>query len=46
MEGQQRVGPLTAVPQVFKQLGQDPAKIILSAGLVPSVLDDADNAIS
>lgn len=46
MENIQRVGPLTAIPSVLIQFDQDPAKVIASTGLRPSVLDDAENAIS
>ncbi|MGA3317291.1 MAG: AraC family transcriptional regulator ligand-binding domain-containing protein [Candidatus Korobacteraceae bacterium] len=46
MESSQRVGPLTAIPSVLIHFDQDPAKVIASTGLGPSVLDDAENAIS
>jgi AraC-like DNA-binding protein len=46
MESYQRVGPLTAIPSILRQFDQDPAKVIASTGVRPSVLDDAENAIS
>ena len=46
MDGQQRVGVLVEVPQVLRELGKDPARIIARAGLDPDILRDPENSIS
>src|SRR5436305_628907 len=41
----QRVGGLTTLPALMRQLGADPAAVLASAGLEPDALDDADGRI-
>ncbi|MGY2906221.1 AraC family transcriptional regulator [Bradyrhizobium sp. URHC0002] len=46
MEGQQRVGVLVEVPQVLRELGKDPARVVARAGVNPDLLRDPDNSLS
>ena len=42
----QRVGALTVVPALLRQLGTDSAEVLAAAGLDGSALEDPDNTIS
>ena len=44
-EGTVRVSPVTAVPDVLRDLGADPAEIFARAGVAPGLLDDPENVI-
>jgi hypothetical protein len=46
MEGQQRIGALVELPQVLRELGEDPATVIVGAGVYPDSLRNPENAIS
>jgi len=46
MEGQQRIGALVELPQVLRELGEDPATVISGAGLNPDLLRNPENSIS
>ncbi len=46
MEGQQRVGPLAEVPQVLRDLGNDPTKVMADAGIDAGILRNPDNMLS
>ena len=46
MEGQHRVGIVIEVPQVLRDLGADPAKVLPAAGIDAVVLRNPENAIS
>lgn len=46
MEGQHRVGALTELPQVLRDLGRDAGDVIASAGIDASVLRNPENTIS
>ena len=46
MDGQQRVGVLVEVPQVLRELGREPARVIARAGIDPDILRDPENSIS
>lgn len=41
----QRVGAFATVPQLIRQLGGDPASILISTGLDPAALSDPDNRV-
>ncbi len=45
MDGALRAGPLVAVPEVLRELGQDPAAVLTEAGLAPGFLDDPENNV-
>lgn len=45
-EASQRVGWLTEVPGLLRELGADPAAVVASAGLDPDALDTSDNWIA
>jgi AraC-like DNA-binding protein len=42
----QRVGALTVVPALLRQLGADPAAVLAAAGLDPAALDFVENTIA
>ncbi len=42
----QRVGALTVVPALLRQLGADPAAVLAAAGVDPAALDFAENTIA
>ncbi len=42
---EQRVSALAVVPDLLRELGEDPAEVIASAGLPAGVLDDDENRI-
>jgi AraC-like DNA-binding protein len=42
---EQRVGALTAIPELIRQLGGDPEAILASAGLVPGAYDDPEGHV-
>jgi AraC-like DNA-binding protein len=46
MESCQRIGPIAEVPQVLATFGAEPARVITSAGIDPSLLHDPENALS
>jgi AraC-like DNA-binding protein len=46
MEGQQRVGVLVELPQVLRELGQDPTQLIASVGIDPDKLSDPENSLT
>lgn len=46
MEGQQRIGVLVELPQVLRDMGQDPATVIVGAGINPEVLRSPENSLS
>ena len=46
MEGQHRVGVVTELPQVLRELGAEPAEVLLAANVDPAVLRNPDNSIS
>ena len=41
-----RIGPICAVPDVLRSLGQDPSVVLGEIGIDPSLFDDPDNLIS
>jgi AraC-like DNA-binding protein len=41
-----RIGPIRAVPDILRSLGQDPAVVLGEIGIDPSLFDDPDNLIS
>ncbi len=45
-EGGLRIGPLVAVPQVLRELGVDPTKVIGEVGLDLNLFDNPENTIS
>jgi hypothetical protein len=46
MEGQQRIGVLVELPQVLRELGEDPVTIITRAGIDPELLRNPENSLS
>lgn len=46
MEGQQRIGVITELPQVLRELGEDPAMVIAGAGIDPAVLRNPENSLT
>jgi len=44
-DGQIRLGPLMAVPEVLQDLGEDPVALIQSAGVDSRLFDDPENVI-
>lgn len=46
LQGQHRVGALVEIPQVLRDLGQDPGRVIASAGIEPGVLRNPENSLS
>jgi AraC-like DNA-binding protein len=46
MEGQQRIGVLVELPQVLRELGEDPVMIITRAGIDPELLRNPENSLS
>lgn len=44
-EGTLRVGPIQGVPEVLHDLGVDPAEVLASAGVDPSLFEDSENLI-
>jgi AraC-like DNA-binding protein len=42
---EQRVGALTAIPELIRQLGGDPEAVLASAGLEPSAYDDPEGHV-
>ncbi len=46
MSGQQRVGALVEVPQLLRELGEDPERVIAGAGISSEILRDPENALS
>ncbi len=46
MEGQQRIGALVELPQVLREMGEDPATVITSAGINPDLLRNPENSLS
>lgn len=46
MEGQQRIGALVELPQVLREMGQDPATVIAGAGINPDLLRNPENSLS
>jgi len=40
-----RIGATLGVPEVLRELGEDPARLICEAGLDPSIFDDPDNRL-
>ena len=45
-DGAVRAGPLTGIPQLLRDLGQDPAVVFASADFDPRVLEDPENTVS
>lgn len=41
-----RIGPICAVPEVLRSLGQDPAVVLGEIGIDPRLFDDPDNLVS
>jgi len=46
MEGQQRIGAIVELPQVLREMGEDPAKLIASVGIDPDKLRNPESSIS
>jgi AraC-like DNA-binding protein len=46
MEGQQRVGALVELPQVLRDMGEDPARVIAGADINPDLLRNPENSLS
>ncbi len=46
MDGQQRIGALVELPQVLREMGQDPATVIAGAGINPDLLRNPENSLS
>ena len=46
MEGQQRIGVLVELPEVMREMGHDPAKIIAGVGINPDLLRNPENSLS
>jgi AraC-like DNA-binding protein len=46
MEGQHRIGALVELPQVLRELGEDPTTVIEGAGINPERLRNPENSIS
>ena len=44
-EAYQRVGPFVVIPGLLRELGADPARVLISAGLEATALDDMENRI-
>lgn len=45
-DGQQRVGMLSAIPQILEEMGIDPAAVLVRAGLRPEILLEEENSIT
>jgi AraC-like DNA-binding protein len=45
-DGTVRAGPLTGIPGLLRELGQEPAAVLAAAGVEPHLLDDPENTIS
>lgn len=41
-----RIGPILAVPEILRSLGQDPAAVLGEIGIDPALFDDPENVIS
>ena len=46
MEGQQRIGALVELPQVLREMGEDPASVIAGVGINPDLLRNPENSLS
>jgi hypothetical protein len=46
MEGQQRIGAVVELPQVLREMGQDPRTVIAGAGISPDLLRNPENSLS
>jgi AraC-like DNA-binding protein len=46
MEGRQRIGVLVELPQILREMGENPATVIASAGINPDVLRNPENSLS
>jgi AraC-like DNA-binding protein len=46
MEGRQRIGALVELPQVLREMGEDPATVIASAAINPDLLRNPENSIT
>ena len=46
MEGQQRIGVIVELPQVLREMGEDPERLIASVGIDPDKLRNPENSIS
>lgn len=44
-DGALRAGPLTAVPSLLRELGQDPGAVFAALGCSPQLLENSENAI-
>ncbi|MCP5164563.1 MAG: AraC family transcriptional regulator [Pseudomonadales bacterium] len=44
-DGALRAGPLTAVPSLLRELGQDPEAVFAALGCSPQLLENSENAI-
>ena len=45
LAGELRTGPILAVPQMLKEKGLDPARVLSEVGVEPSLLADSENTI-
>jgi AraC-like DNA-binding protein len=45
-DGQQRVGMLSAIPQILEEMGIDPAAVLATAGLKAAALAEEENSIT
>ena len=45
-DGQQRIGALVEVPQILREMGEDPTTVIAGAGIEPDLLRNPENSLS
>jgi AraC-like DNA-binding protein len=46
MEGQQRIGVLVELPQILREMDQDPTTVIAGCGINPDLLRNPENSLS
>lgn len=46
MDATVRIGSVWAIPELLRELGADPAAVMLAAGLEPTLFDDRQNLVS
>jgi hypothetical protein len=45
-DGQQRIGALVEVPQILREMGEDPTTVIAGAGIESDLLRNPENSVS
>ena len=45
-DGQQRIGALVEVPQILREMGEDPTTVIAGAGIESDLLRNPEHSVS